>query len=428
MFKSNRYFQSTVFCKFFKSLNHNQRLNVQSKPFNRYFADQAPVPLLIHSNESNTIGFGRPSKAIIDLDALRHNYQVARETHGGKALAVIKANAYGHGAVECANALHDIADGYAVAIAAEAVELRANSKVGASRPILILEGCFTDQELISAIEHDLWIVVHQHSQIASLESLCTSISRGTSNIKFPTNNAHNSNKYKMHVWLKINTGMNRAGFRPDQMKHAYDRLKACNSIVGKITLMTHFARSDEPDQSFTSDQINRFQSTIMKHDELLQLEQSTCNSGGILAWRSAYRHWCRPGIMLYGANPLPLPPSAPLSSSLLSASVPGSNVGTNTNTNTNTKTITNAIITNQFGHPLIPVMTFQSQVFAVQLLQPGDRVGYGGGFVAPCRMLIGLVAAGYADGYPRCAPAGTWHTWITSRINFSLFLLLCNYH
>ncbi len=281
----------------------------------------------------------RPSKALIDLDALRHNYTRMREMHGGRALAVVKANAYGHGALKCAQALSGIADGFAVAFAAEALELRMG---GIHKPVLLLEGCFDQDELLQASHQDLWIAVHQESQLQMIEQTT-----------LPAKS--------LHAWLKIDSGMHRAGFNPDQVKQACARLAACPAVAA-ITFMTHFARADEPDQLATAKQIKVFDDATAG----LPGDRSLSNSGAIIAWTDARRDWARPGIVLYGADPMP------------------SN-----------------------NHGLIPVMTLQSKVFAIKTIAPGESLGYGGTFVAERPTRVGLVAIGYADGYPRIAPTGT---------------------
>ncbi|WPB58986.1 alanine racemase [Xylophilus sp. GOD-11R] len=282
----------------------------------------------------------RPSRALVDLDALRHNYAVARRLHGGGALAVLKANAYGHGALRCAQALQRDADGFAVAFLEEAVALRAGGITG---PILVLEGVFDADELRQVQSLALWTVVHHEAQLRMVED--------TADIA------------GLQVWLKIDTGMHRAGFAPADAAAAHRRLMASGKVVA-ITLMTHFARADEPGQPTTQEQIAVFDAATAG----LAGRRSLCNSAGVLAWPEARGDWARPGILLYGADPLP--------------------GGVN-------------------EHGLRPVMTLQSRVFAVRELQPGDALGYGGGFIAPVTMRVGLVAAGYADGYPRTAPAGT---------------------
>ncbi|MBN8442070.1 MAG: alanine racemase [Thauera sp.] len=280
----------------------------------------------------------RPARALIDFAALRHNYRLARSRHGGRALAVVKANAYGHGARQCARALADIADGFAVACLEEALELRA---AGIRQPILLLEGLFAPDEIAEALRHDLWIVVHHEAQIRMIE---------TTELTQP-----------LTVWLKVNSGMNRAGFLPQAVDAAWQRLKASGK-VGDITLMTHFARADEPHVITTSAQIERFDAATAH----LPGARSLANSGGVLGWQAAHRDWARPGILLYGADPMP-----------------GN------------------------GNGLKPVMTLESRVIAVREIETGEPLGYGARFVAERPTRVGLVAMGYADGYPRVVPDGT---------------------
>jgi len=281
----------------------------------------------------------RPSFAHIDVAALRHNYQLARRLHGGRALAVVKANAYGHGAVECAKALSDVVDGFAVAVPAEAIELR---QAGITLPILVMEGFFDKEDLLQFAHHDIWTVIHQNSQLEILKG--TELASGS-----------------LNAWLKIDSGMHRAGFALDEVAHAYERLSRCDSI-GSITLMTHFARADEPDSDATARQIISFDNSTQH----IPGDRSLCNSGGVLAWPEARRDWARVGIMLYGADPMP-----------------------------------NA------NHGLLPVMTLSSEIFAVRNIAAGEPVGYGAKFIASEPTRVGLVAIGYADGYPRSAPTGT---------------------
>lgn len=286
----------------------------------------------------------RPSRARIDLAALRHNHRLARGLHGGRALAVLKADAYGHGAARCARALADVADGFAVAFVQEAVDLRA---AGVDRPILVLEGAFDARELADAGALDLWVVAHHEAQLRMLEA------RGDA--------------APLHVWLKADSGMGRAGFALADMARAHARLRA-SGAVSEITLMTHFARADEPDSDMTLRQLDAFDRATAG----LPGDRSLCNSAGLLQWPGARRDWARPGIILYGANPLP-------------ATEAGGGD----------------------ARDWRPVMSLESEVFALRELRPGDALGYGGGFVASRPTRIGLVAIGYADGYPRRAPSGT---------------------
>ena len=217
----------------------------------------------------------RPLQAIIRLDALRYNYRLARQLQGGRALAVVKANAYGHGAIACARALHDEADGFAVACLEEAVALR---DAGITRPILLLEGVFEAAELLEVARFELWLGVHHVAQIDMLEAAKLTV--------------------PVHVWLKMDSGMHRLGFFPADYRAAYARLAACPQVAS-IVHMTHFARADEPGEPSTAQQMYLFHTVL----DGLPGEVSWSNSAGILNLPANGTHWIRPGIMLYGCTP-----------------------------------------------------------------------------------------------------------------------------
>lgn len=286
----------------------------------------------------------RPARALIDLDALRHNYQLARELGGARALAVVKADAYGHGALRCARALADLADGFAVACIEEALELRA---AGIRAPILLLEGFFAADELALIAEHDLWCVVHSAWQLEAIER--TALAR------------------PLHVWLKLDSGMHRVGLHPADYRAAHQRLLASGKVA-KVVLMSHFARADEPDCPRTAEQLAVFRAARGE----LAAEISLCNSPALLGWPQLLppqsTDWVRPGIMLYGATPFEQPQA--------------------------------------LAARLRPVMTLESQIIAVRELPAGEPVGYGARFVGARPTRVGVVAMGYADGYPRHAPNG----------------------
>ncbi len=283
----------------------------------------------------------RPLIATIYLDRLRHNYLLARRLHGGRALAALKADAYGHGAVVCAKALESVADGFAVACLEEALELR---EAGIRLPILLLEGVFDADELAAVDAHDLWMVVQNASQLALLEA--------------------STPKRPYGVWLKLDSGMHRVGFSPEEYAGVYARLVASGKVMD-IVRMTHFARADEPGKPATASQIEVFDAACRG----LPGEASLANSAAILLHPTAHRDWGRPGIMVYGASPL------------------------------------------EAGHPaaaeLQAVMTLKSRIFGVRDLPAGEAIGYGGTFVTERQTRVGLVACGYADGYPRLASSGT---------------------
>jgi alanine racemase len=217
----------------------------------------------------------RPARALIDLDALRHNYRLAREMSGARALAVVKADAYGHGAVRCAQALEAEADGFAVACIEEALALR---EAGIRAPILLLEGFFEADELTLIDQHDLWCVIHAQWQIEAVEQARLS--------------------KPLTLWLKLDSGMHRVGLHPADYQVAYRRLLASGK-VSKIVLMSHFARADEPECERTAEQLALFQQAR----EGLSAEVSLRNSPAVLGWPQVPSDWVRPGIMLYGATP-----------------------------------------------------------------------------------------------------------------------------
>lgn len=284
----------------------------------------------------------RPARARIDLAALRHNLDYARElASGSRVLAVVKANGYGHGAVAAARALAAQADALGVACAEEALELRDSGVVA---PILLMEGVFSPDEVAVADRHRLAMVVHSCEQLDWILA------------------AHPQRP--LDCWLKVDTGMHRVGLEPGELAAAYGALRDAPQ-VGALVLMTHFARADEPAHPFTSDQMDRFARATAG----LLAPRSLANSAALIAWPTTRGDWVRPGIMLYGASPL------------------GD--------------------AHQSAGRLRPVMRLESELIAVRNLAPGDAVGYGGRFVCPTPMRVGVVAMGYADGYPRHAPDGT---------------------
>lgn len=283
----------------------------------------------------------RPIRALINLAALRHNYLVAKR-HAGQAsaFAVVKANAYGHGLDRAITALGDVADGFALLDLAEARRLR---EAGLSQPIALLEGFFEPADIPELVALKLTPTIHSETQLRELER---------AQLAGP-----------LDVLLKINSGMNRLGFRAEHLAGALARLRALPALR-QITLMSHFADADG--ESGVADQLG----LIRQLGAATGLPLSLANSAALLRFPETRGQIVRPGIMLYGASPMP---------ALASAESLG----------------------------LRPVMTLASEIIAVQDLQHGDRVGYGGTFEASGPMRIGVVACGYADGYPRHAPTGT---------------------
>ncbi|WP_044392663.1 alanine racemase [Pseudomonas syringae group genomosp. 3] len=283
----------------------------------------------------------RPARALIDLQALRHNYRLARDSSGGRALAVIKADAYGHGAVHVAQVLEAQADGFAVACIEEALELRA---AGIRAPILLLEGFFEADELALIVEHDLWTVVHAIWQLEAIEQAQPG--------------------KPLTVWLKLDTGMHRVGLHPSEYRAAYQRLLATGKVA-RVVLMSHFSCADELNSTCSDQQVAVFEAARQG----LVAEPSLKNSPAVMGWPKIPSDWSRTGIMLYGATPFDQ--------------------------------------TQPLAERLQPVMTLESKVISVRELPAGEAVGYGATFVSEHPLRIGVVAMGYADGYPRHAPTGT---------------------
>lgn len=281
----------------------------------------------------------RPLLATIHLAALRHNLHVARQcAPQSKIMAVVKANAYGHGLSFAAKGLV-AADGFAVLGLNEALALRDE---GYQQTVLLLEGVFTADELAQAANNHIALVVHSAWQLEMLEQAALSA--------------------PISIFLKVNTGMNRLGFAPADYKAVFLRMQACSNVAG-ITLMTHFATADEA--AGISAQLAMFNDVTQGID----CPTSLANSAAILRHPVSHTDWVRPGIMLYGASPVA------------------------------------GIRAEQFK--LEPAMTLASEIIAVQNLAPGQGLGYGQQFMAERPTRVGVVACGYADGYPRHAPTGT---------------------
>jgi alanine racemase len=281
----------------------------------------------------------RPLVAHIDLSALAANLACARRLAGGaRVLAVVKADAYGHGLMRVLPALAD-ADGIALIELDTAVRLRER---GERRPILLLEGFFEASELDTFAAKSLASVVHCVEQVEMLERETLS--------------------HPLDVYLKINTGMNRLGIAPSQARAFAGRLVQSRNVAS-LSLMTHFARADDAEGIATP--LARFDSAC----EGLTLPRSLANSAALVRHGAVGSDVVRPGIMLYGATPL--------------ADRSARDLG------------------------LLPVMTLRSKLIGVQTLEAGASVGYGATFTATSTTRIGIVACGYADGYPRHAPYGT---------------------
>lgn len=273
----------------------------------------------------------------LDLEAVRHNLtQVKRYAPNNKIMAVIKANAYGHGITRVARAL-DQADGFAVARVDEGVRLR---KAGFSQPITVLQGFVCADELLLMLQHGLDAVIHTPQQIEILRQ-------------------QNHEPSALSVWLKMDTGMNRLGFKGNDFNAAYQQLTTCAIVKQPINLITHFANADDLLDDKTRRQIDLFNDAVQGYPG----QRSIANSAGIIGWPNVISDWVRPGLMLYGCSPF------------------AGKIGAD------------------FG--LKPAMSLHSRLIAVKNVAAGETVGYSGTWQCPYDTRLGVISIGYGDGYHR---------------------------
>ena len=280
----------------------------------------------------------RPTLATINVTALRHNFMQAL-TGGRSAYAVIKANAYGHGLLTIAKALPKNT-GLAVACVDEALELRNH---GIKNPILVLQGWYDASELDAMILFNLESVVHQHQQLQQLQNM----SHG-----------------RLVVWLKVDTGMHRLGFKPEEINRCLATLEK-ETCVSEVRLMTHFSDADKINNIECAQQMVHFD----RLKKTFKGQTSVSNSAAILTLPVTNDDIVRPGIMLYGISPI--------------------------------------VEKSARDFNLKPVMTLASRIIALQRVNAGESMGYGGNWIAQKDSYIAIVAVGYGDGYPRHAPSGT---------------------
>jgi len=304
----------------------------------------------------------RPIVAEILPDALRANLaRVRQSAPGARVWAVVKAHAYGHGLDAALQGL-SASDGLALVEFDAAARLRA---LGCTAPILMLEGAFDREDLEQAAAQNLQLVVHSPEQLGWLETQAAglSVGRGISSGAGPVG------PKALSVCIKVDTGMHRLGFDPQVVPDAVNRVARLRArgIVGDVGLMTHFANADQPGGAQAA-----LQCWAALHGALpacATWPRSLSNSAAIIDRVAPAGDWVRPGIMLYGASPFADRTARDLA--------------------------------------LIPAMRLKSELIAIRTIAPGEAVGYGSQFVAPAQMRIGVVACGYADGYPRHAPTGT---------------------
>ena len=289
----------------------------------------------------------RPIVVQISAGALQHNVAAVKAwAPGCRIMAVVKADAYGHGAALCAPLLGEAGvDAFAVASLEEAQRLRA---LGLEQPIVLLAGLFAAEEVDLALALQLILVVHDWRQLQWLEARA-----GAAAAVF---------------FLKVDSGMHRLGFAPAALAEIYARLRAFPAwrVLG---LMSHLARPDTPADTYNQRQIDAFAAAVEGADVRLEGQHSLANSAAILALPQPRYTWVRPGLMLYGLSPFP--------------GRDGVDLG------------------------LQPVLSWRSKLIAVHDLAAGEWLGYGAAWQALSPRRVGVVAAGYGDGYPRGAGTGT---------------------
>lgn len=278
----------------------------------------------------------RGTRAVIDLRALQHNFQQVRaRAPASRILAVVKADGYGHGAVAVARALSD-ADAFGVATFGEALVLQ---QAGIQKPILLMEGVTSAEELQLAAQHRFQIVVHQFWQLALLQRVAVA--------------------NPLVVWLKVDTGMHRLGIPLNACTQVWEQLRACAGVQ-EVRLMSHLACADDVAHPLNQSQCSSFSQLMTATGASTG---SLANSAGLLRGSAFQHQWVRPGLMLYGATPL-----AEASAEALN---------------------------------LQPVMQLESRIIATSMVPAGETVGYSATWRAPKDTPIGVVAIGYGDGYPR---------------------------
>lgn len=292
----------------------------------------------------------RPTRIVIDANALVHN--VSRIRHLApqqKLIAMVKANAYGCGLSKVVPVLENHVDAFGVACLEEALAVRA---LGVNTPCILFQGFFNQDELNLASEKQFSCVIHQHQQINLLRN--TLLTKPIS------------------IWIKVNTGMNRLGFKPDEVPAVLDALSNCDLINKDIGLMTHLACADEPSRIENQQQISLFQTINLKGIQ----QRSIANSAAIMAFPETHADVVRAGIMLYGVSPF--------------AEQTALHLG------------------------LRPVMHLISAISAIHDNSTHVAVGYSGTWSTDKPSKIGIVPVGYGDGYPRHIAQNT-PVWINGQ-------------
>lgn len=288
----------------------------------------------------------RTATALIDSEALLHNYQVVQEkSANGHVLAVLKANGYGHGLETIAKILssHDTnVDAFGVARLDEAIALR---NAGIKKPIVLLEGFFNTDDIHLLVKYNLQTIIHNQTQLSAIVA---------ADLASP-----------IKAWLKVDTGMHRLGVNAEDFNDFYQQLKTSENVDDDLVIMSHLACADNTNDDTTDQQLALFNMLTASCED----KKSMANSAGICAWPNSHFNWVRPGIMLYGISPVM------------------------------------AVTAKQLE--LKPVMTLKSSIITIRELAAGESVGYGSTWTSKKNTIIAVIAIGYGDGYPRHAINGT---------------------
>ena len=285
----------------------------------------------------------RVATAVLSTENLLHNLEVIKKQSGNrKVIAMIKANAYGHGLRSVAMRLDGKVSSFGVASVDEALALR---KVGVKSSITLMSGAFEPEDLLIASEQDFPLIFHEQQQIDWLNK--TKLSK------------------PIKIWLKIDTGMGRLGFNVSKAREAYDALSNNKQVIQPIGIISHLACAEEIDNPLNQTQIKEFKNFVKD----LPGPKSLANSAAIFNFTDDLYDVVRPGLSLYGMSPIPNKTAKELN--------------------------------------LKPVMTLQTKLVSVSQFRKDDHIGYGGRFICPEDMPIGVIAMGYGDGYPRTVQDGT---------------------
>lgn len=297
-----------------------------------------------------SINMSRPTKLVIEPRALLHNLaQVRHLAPGKKIFAMVKANAYGCGLTIVGPLLEGQVDAFGVACIEEALALR---KLGCRTPCVLFQGVFSPDEFKMAVQNHFECVIHQPHQIQWLLNTRLDV--------------------PIKLWVKVNTGMNRLGFKPQELQEVMNALQTCSWVDKNMGLITHLACASEPEQIENYQQISLFEAISVSGFN----QRSIANSAAIISLPQAHADVVRPGIMLYGVSPISNKTSRDLG--------------------------------------LLPVMRFVSAISAIHHIPPLAQVGYNGTWRSEKPSLVGIIPAGYGDGYPRHIAANT-PVWVKGK-------------